>query len=195
MTAGKKVDYSDLWENFTSHNNLDALSVIYKDHFDLLLNLGLKYTVDQQTIENTVQNVFSYFIKTRTNINTVNNVSGYIIQSFRRQLFLELRKQKKTLLTDSFSEFRFSYYNPQQYHEDRQEEEQLHRIVKEIIKNLQPKQQEIIYLRFNCNLSFKEISSMLDIEVDSCYKAVYRSVKAIRSEAEKRLLTRKASSH
>lgn len=193
--SGQKVDYSNLWEGFTSNNDLDALSIIYKDHFDLLLNLGFKYTVDQQAIENAIQNIFSYFIKTRNNINTVNNVSGYIIQSFRRQLFLELKKQKKTFLTDSFSDGHFNYYNPHHLNEDLEEKEQLHQIVKEIVQNLQPKQQEIIYLRFNCNLSFKEISSLLDIEVDSCYKSVYRSVKAIRSEAEKRLPIRKASSY
>ena len=72
-----------------------------------------------------------------------------------------------------------------------EEEDQKLKMVRQIISELNPKQQEIINLRFNYNLSYKEISSLLEITVESCYKSVYRSVSAIRSKAENSLHQKK----
>jgi RNA polymerase sigma factor (sigma-70 family) len=185
MIIPQNKNYSELWDSFISQNNQKALSTIYTDHFNLLFKFGLKYTSDKQTIENAIQNVFSYFLSIRKKLKPVQSIAGYLIQSFRRQLFLELKKQKKIVLAEKFSEQDFNYYNAQEKKEDLEEADRMLQIVKRIIGKLKPKQQEIIYLRFNCNLSYDIISSMLDISVDSCYKSVCRSVKAIRIEAVK----------
>jgi RNA polymerase sigma factor (sigma-70 family) len=183
MIISQNKYYSDLWDKFISQNSQEALSTIYVDHYNRLFKFGLRYTSDKQIVENAIQNVFSYFLKIRKKLGPVNTISGYLIQSFRRQLYLELKKQKKIVLYETFSEGDFNYYNAQEQKEDLDGRDQMLQIVRRIISTLRPKQQEIIYLRFNCNLSYEEISSMLDISVDSCYKSVCRSVKAIRSEA------------
>jgi RNA polymerase sigma factor (sigma-70 family) len=183
MIIAQNKYYSDLWDKFISQNSQEALSIIYIDHYNRLFKFGLRYTSDKQIVENAIQNVFSYFLKIRKRLGPVNTISGYLIQSFRRQLYLELKKQKKIVLYETFSEADFNYYNAQEQKEDLEGRDQMLQIVRRIISTLRPKQQEIIYLRFNCNLSYEEISSMLDISVDSCYKSVCRSVKAIRLEA------------
>ena len=191
MPVSQNNDYAKLWEMFVSQNNQEALSVIYKNHFDLLYNFGFKYTSDKEVIENSIQNIFVYFLKIRKKLGPVNNVSGYLMQSFRRQLFLELKKGKKNVLFETFPEEYFNYDNVRKENEEDEEKDHLYQIVTKIIENLNPKQKEIINLRFIYGLNYKEISSMLDISVDSCYKSVYRSVIAIRFEAEKIFLQKK----
>ena len=185
MSVSQNSYYIKLWEMFISQNNQEALSIIYKDHFDLLYNFGFKYTSDIEAIENSIQNIFGYFLKIRKKLGPVNNISGYLIQSFRHELYLELKKQKKMVLSETFPEEYFNYDSAQKENEAEEKRDQLHQTMMEIIKNLNPKQQEIINLRFIDRLNYKEISSMLNISVDSCYKSVYRSVISIRYEAER----------
>ena len=53
------------------------------------------------------------------------------------------------------------------------------------MEHLTEKQKEILFLRFQCELSYAEIAIMLDIAVDSCYKMIYRSLKELRFDLEK----------
>jgi len=146
----------------------------------------LKHTSDTQIIEDSIQNTFSYFLKVRKKLGLVTNVPGYLFMSFRRQLFLDLKNQKKSLHNEKLSEKHFAYFsNPEQDQSDLDEENQLRMVVKECIGKLSEKQQEIIYLKYDCELSYEDISDMLDITVESCHKSIYRSIKAIRVEAQK----------
>ena len=125
-------------------------------------------------------------ITLRKSIGDVKNLTGYLICTLRRQLFLELNKQKKTILTEKLPEEQFDFFkSPEQDISDKEDLKQLHVIIKQCIGNLTNKQQEIIYLRFESGISYEEISEMLHISVDSCYKLVYRSIKTIRSEVGK----------
>jgi RNA polymerase sigma factor (sigma-70 family) len=179
-------NYSAIWESFISHDNREALSSIYFDHYDLLFNFGLKHTLDTQIIEDSIQNTFGYLLKVRKQLGLVNNVPGYLFMSFRRQLFLDLKKQKKSLFAEKLSENQFDYFsNPEQELSDLENENELRRVVKDCISKLSAKQQEMIYLRYECDLSYEDISLMLDITVESCHKSIYRSIKAIRTEAQK----------
>ncbi len=191
MPISQNSYYIELWEMFISQDNQDSLSIIYKDHFDLLYNFGFKYTSNTDAIENSIQNIFGYFLKKRKKLGPVNNMSGYLIQSFRHELYLELKKQKKFILCPTFPEGYFNYESAQKENESEEKRDQLHQTMMAIIKKLNPKQQKIINLRFIERFSYKEISSILNISVDSCYKSVYRSVTSIRNEAERVLPQKK----
>ena len=191
MPISENSYYIELWEMFISQNNQESLSIIYKDHFDLLYNFGFKYTSDTYAIENSIQNIFGYFLKKRKKLGPVNNMSGYLIQCFRHELYLALKKQKKIVLCQTIPEGYFNHDNAQKENESEEKRDQLHQTMMTIIKKLNPKQQKIINLRFIERFSYKEISDMLNISVDSCYKSVYRSVTSIRHEAERVLPQKK----
>jgi RNA polymerase sigma factor (sigma-70 family) len=186
MKVPQNKNYSSMWESFITQDNREALSLIYFDHYDHLFNFGLKHTTDHQIIEDSIQNTFGYFLKVRKKLGSVNNVPGYLFMSFRRQLLLDLKKQKKSLMTDKLPDNQFGYFsNPEQDLSDQEDENKLRMIVKECIGKLPAKQQEMIYLRYECDLSYEDISAMLEITVESCHKSVYRAIKTIRTEAQK----------
>ena len=191
MPISQNSYYIELWETFISQNNQEALSIIYKDHFDLLYNFGFKYTSSTDAIENSIQNIFGYFLKKRKKLGPVNNMSGYLIQCFRHELYLALKKQKKFVFFQSFPEGYLNHDSDQKENESEESRDQLHQTMMAVIKKLNPKQQKIINLRFIERFSYKEISDMLNISVDSCYKSVYRSVTSIRHEAERVLPQKK----
>jgi len=51
----------------------------------------------------------------------------------------------------------------------------------EAVNNLPPKQKEIIYLKFEEEMDYKEISEVMNISVDSARKLMYRSLISLRN--------------
>ncbi len=174
------------WNQFINEGDLDALSRIYFQYYDLLFSYGHKITLDSQIVEDSIQNVFLSFIKSRKNITAVRSLNGYLISSFRRELFSNLERKKKILYTADITTEQFDYYKiREQSYIDKKESEKLYKIVKQCISNLSSKQQEIVYLRFESEISYEDIAQMMGISVDSCYKSVYRTIKSIREEVAK----------
>lgn len=176
----------DVWNKFIVDGDLDALSQIYFQYYDLLFDYGHRHIADKQLVEDVIQDIFINFISLRKNIGLVKNLNGYIFSVFRRQLFLDYNKRKRTILIEKFPEEQFDYFGSQEHNiSDNENIEQLYSTVKNCIENLTNSQREIIYLRFEKEISYEEIALTLNISVDSCYKSTYRSIKIIRSEVEK----------
>jgi RNA polymerase sigma factor (sigma-70 family) len=186
MKMMNRKEQTENWEKFILEGDLNALSLIYLHFYDQLYSYGLKHSSNKQVVEDSIQNVFLNLIKYRKNICQVRNLAGYLTSSFRHQLFLDMNSQKRIILKDQYSEGHFDYYrHSEQVNADGRNLETIYATIRECVSNLTGKQQEIIYLRFEQGLSYDEISSMLNMSVDSCYKSVYRSVHAIRSQVEK----------
>lgn len=184
----KDRDYNLLWRRFIDEGEQESLSVIYMDHYDLLFNYGYKFTKETNTIEDSIQNVFSYFLKTRKSLPLVNNIRGYILQCFRRQLFLDIKKQKRITQVADIPEDSFGYFSsPEQDILNKESKNELKTMIRESISHLSARQKEMIYLIYVFGLTYEEISAILGISVESCYKTVYRSLCAIRNDAEKLL--------
>lgn len=174
------------WSQFIKDGDMDSLSRIYFQYYDLLYTYGLKITSDSQTIEDSIQNIFLSCIKSRKKITAVRSLTGYLISSFRRELFNNLEKKRKIIFTADMNSEKFDFYKTQEQDTiEKDELEKLHHIIKRCIGNLTFKQQEILYLRYNSEISYEEIAQMLDMSIDSCYKSVYRAIKTIREESER----------
>lgn len=189
MRISNDIDFSTTWNHFTSNGNEEAFSKVYNGHYNLLYYVGLKYTPDKQVVEDAIQNIFVNLLKNRTKLSLVNNVRGFLLKSFRRQLFLDLKKQKKLSLFGQMTEAPFDYFNgTEQNLYEKDEPDELQIALKKSLLNLSDRQKEIIYLRYDCDLSYEEISGILEISVESCYQSVYRSVKTLKVDIEQRLL-------
>uniref|UniRef100_UPI00321678D8 RNA polymerase sigma factor n=1 Tax=uncultured Draconibacterium sp. TaxID=1573823 RepID=UPI00321678D8 len=186
MKIPKRNDQIAEWNQFIKDGDLNALSQIYFHYYDFLYTYGLKHTSEKQVVEDVIQDVFIKLIGHRNDIGEVINLSGYLLVTFRHELFLRLSKQKKIILTDKVPEETFDYFkSPEQNISEKETMVFTQRVIKKCIGNLTPKQQEIIYLRFESEIEYEEIAEILNISVDSCYKSVYRSIKILRSEVEK----------
>jgi RNA polymerase sigma factor (sigma-70 family) len=185
----QEISQNKSWSLFLRDGNEDALSHIYADNYDLLYDYGLRFTSNIHIVEDAIQDMYINLIKYRKNIGLVKNLQGYLICAFRRQLFLDLNKQKVLISTEQMPEGFFDYFksSDSDSHE-KEEKEFLHSIVVECISKLTDKQKEIIYLKFEREIEYEEIAVILNISVESCYKSIYRSLKSIRCSAEKVIL-------
>lgn len=189
MKVVENSSHIEIWNKFILDGNTDALSQIYFHYYDCLFDYGLKHATDKQLVEDTIQNVFISFIKFRERIGSVKNLTGYLISAFRRQLYLDLNKQKKTIPTEQFPQEHFDYFRcPEQDLSDVENKERLYSTIEQCVSKLTDKQREIIFLRFEREIPYEEIAQILNISVESCYKSSYRSIKIIKSEVEKMMV-------
>ncbi len=179
-------DYQVIWDSFISNGHQKYLGMIYFGYYDLLYNLGLKYTRDVQTIEDAIQNLFGYFLQMGVKLHPVKNLRGYIIQSFHYQLLKDIKRRNRICKTGNLRVEKDDFQDPEVNEVfEQQWSSRLKLKLEHCMLNLTPKQKEILYLRFQCELSYSEIAIILDIAVDSCYKMVYRSLKELRQDIEK----------
>ena len=179
-------DYPAIWESFVATGDKEAIGMIYFGHYDLLYNFGLKYTSDIQIIEDSIQNIFGYFLKSGGKFSSVKNLRGYLLQSFRHQLLLDLKKRNKVSHLKKNSQEKDDSHEPEvdEVYENEWSNLRLQKL-DQCMEHLSKKQKEVLFLRFKCELSYSEISDILCIAVDSCQKLVYRSLKALREDFEK----------
>jgi RNA polymerase sigma factor (sigma-70 family) len=177
-----------MWEEFRLDGSSEALSLIYYEHFDFLYDFALKYTNDRSLIQDSIQNVFGYLLKRQKKLYPVSNLRYYLLQAFRRELFDQLKRQKKMHLSAEITESpELLCYNEIEDQMDSEERDRVISLVHKSIAKLGAKQQEMINLRFNQDLEYNEIAKMLSISVDSCYQSIYRSIKFIKEDIEKTL--------
>lgn len=192
MIKPEKHDYEVIWDLFIADGNQEALGVIYFSHYNLLYNFGLKYTNDVQMIEDAIQDIFSYLLKSGRHLSPVINLKAYLLQSFRHRLMFDLKKKNRFISSNQFSKFVVEHQEPEVNEIFEQEwSSRLGQTISKCIERLSERQKEVIFLRFQSELSYNEIALMLDITVDSCYKLVHRSLKEIRVELERMQITSK----
>lgn len=178
------------WDDFVNSGSMKALSVVYHGYFDYLFNYGRRFTSEDHLIEDAIQNVFTNLIKSGSKLRRVNNVRFYLTISFRNELFQQIRHRRKLSLGVESGEINFA---PSYTVEDKiVQEESRWSMKKALLRSLQkltPKQQEVLYMRYDCGLTYEEISETMNISVESCRTTVYRAVKSIRSEFDQLNIT------
>jgi len=180
-------DYTSDWNEFILTGSKKALSVVYLEHFDFLYSYGKKLTRHDHQVEDSIQNLFTYILGNREKLRMVRNVRAYLMASFHHELFRLIRGKRNP--EGSLDIMEENVFTPEYSIEDEMMVEEsdvrLRKILLECLRKLTPRQQEILYLKFDSNLSYEEISGMFGISVESCRTSVYRIIRGIRDDMKK----------
>jgi RNA polymerase sigma factor (sigma-70 family) len=185
VAEDKNNGYIDVWERFINGND-DAISFLYFEFFDEMLNFGLKYTQDIGVVEDCIQDFFVELFNKRESLPKVNNIKFYFFSSIKHKLLRQLKRKNFFQQDDRIAESNFFIdYSFEAELITEETKKQYSKLLEKCIGQLSPNQKEAIYLRFNCGMDYNEISSILEINVASSRTLIYRSVKAIKDMIEK----------
>ena len=189
MKERKKINiqktYQSEWNAFLKFGNMEALSVIYEDNFDLLLNYGRKFCHEETIIEDSIQNIFTSLIRSREKLGEINNVRQYLMIAHRNELFELISKSRKTIISENIPDILFRpEYSVEVEIVEKEGQMRLKKFLKDSLQKLSSHQQEVLYLKYDVGLSYEDISNTLNISVESCRTAIYRSIKTIRADVE-----------
>jgi len=171
----------DLW-NQIRKGDAQAYNELYDRYVDSLFTFGIQYTNDETLVQDAIHDIFIELHRYRKTVAEQVQVKSYLFKSLHNDILRKLKMRSKTVLLDDFTE---------DINETESVEEQL--ILGEItmmknaklelaLNSLTEKQRYALNLRFTEDLSYEEISSALNISLESCRTLIYRSLKDLRLE-------------
>ncbi|RIH65477.1 sigma-70 family RNA polymerase sigma factor [Mariniphaga sediminis] len=183
MSGSTKNDsYKDIWQKFIDGDR-EALSALYFDFFDVLLNFGMKYSSDRYLVEDCIQNIFVDLIRNKGNGKQINNIKFFLLKSIKNQILYQQRKTQKLIPVAESGTINFNItYSIEHTVISKDTEETRDRFLNMVKENLTNKQKEALYLRFNCGFEYAQISELMNISVESCRTLLYRTIKSLKEK-------------
>ncbi|NSL91143.1 RNA polymerase sigma factor [Chitinophaga solisilvae] len=181
------VNEETLWQNIRAGDQ-QAFSILYEAAADMLYAYALRYFPDKEMIKDCIHDLFADLYTQRQNLAPQVNIKFYLLVSFRRRLkaahkkssFLSLREDMTG--AEPLFQLTFEAQDVQSKLIAREEEQAvLQRLAVEMNK-LPARQKEILYLKYNCGLSYEEVAVLMQITVPTCRTLAYRAIRQLRQE-------------
>lgn len=174
------MDDVSLW-NLLLKGDTKTLETLYRRHYDLLLNYGLKYYSDQELIKDCIQDLFIKLHKSNRLKETL-HVRSYLLKSVKNILLDKLSTQKETVnLIDECFHVEIDDPAFEQLFLKNDEDLTMSKQLLEAYDKLPENQKNAIYLRYIKGLSYKEIAETMDINPQSSMNLVSRALTKLRS--------------
>ncbi len=170
-----------LWD-FARHGDAKALSVLYRRHYDLMFNFGLKYVRDEEVVKDCIQDIFVKFSVSRR-LSHTDYVRSYFLTALRNSILDKMAARKPTDELDERA-FRLEIEDAAIERMFSRSDEQI-RLGKRLMAaygELTENQRTAIYLRFVSGLSYKEIAAVLEINPQSSMNLVSRAIARLRAK-------------
>mgnify|MGYP006293493459 FL=1 len=167
-----------IWENFKSGHR-KAFEIIYNEFVDVMFSYGSRITKDRDMLEDCIHDVFISLYQYGSELRKPESLEFYLLKSLKHTIFRKLKESDRYLNDQKINEtfdLKFSVENTDSTNIS---DEQTKKLQKEIQK-LDSKKRELLFLKFNSGLTYKEIGKLLDLNPDAVKKQVYRLLKFMR---------------
>ncbi len=174
-----------IWSDF-KEGSQEAFSFLYHTYYRKLYNYGYSIIADKELLKDNLQELFLELWRDREKLGDAQSIQVYLLVSFRRKLFSKIRAIRKTpngTGTESLSEdsFETALINEQA------DSEQNHRLAKEL-EDLPKRQKEAIYLRFYQELTYGQITEIMNLQYQTVRDLIYKGLKTLRQNLKSILL-------
>lgn len=180
LSPGPNEKY--LWQRVKAGSEL-SFSLLYKRYTKLLYNYGMHHCHDHNLVMDCLQEIFTSIWDNRTTLSDVYAVNTYLFKSFRRLMHKKLTWRRRfSLSLDRSKEVSFEIVLPIEYIIER-DEDVVVRIarLRQCIGSLTKRQREALFLRFYNGLNYAEVASIMELQVDSVYNLISKSIDTLRT--------------
>ena len=187
---GDSLDDIHVWQNIKRDNEL-AFSIIYRKYTQRLYNYGMHCCHDHDLVMDCLQELFVSIWDKRKNLSVVHSVSSYLFKSFRRLLMRKLSWRKRFLRSidakqEKYFEIVLSVEALIEIGEHQKEQSEK---LQQSLVTLTKRQREAIFLKFYNDLSYSDIASIMDLQVDSVYNVISKAIDALRHRLKTVVIT------
>jgi RNA polymerase sigma factor (sigma-70 family) len=144
----------------------------------------MKFVSDESLVKDCIQDLFVKLHNNRTSLSPTTNPRFYLLLSLKNMILDAIARNKRlTYVSPEDLPFIASY----QYLTEEDEagyDEEIKQKFEQVLSMLNPRQKEAIYLRFQLDLSYEEISQLLGINYQSARNLIHRSITKIRDNMD-----------
>ncbi|MBF0647924.1 RNA polymerase sigma factor [Dysgonomonas sp. GY75] len=152
----------------------------YKKYVNELYSYAISLGFTENNCMDSIHDIFVSIFFNGVKFHDTDNIKYYLFRSLKNKL-INIRKQEQRLTFDNMDHCDFAI-NISAIDTIMNEEEQLQteNTVRRLMESLTNNQREAIYLRYMQNMEYNEIALLLDINVESVRKLVYRGMCELR---------------
>lgn len=182
LTIHHKQDL-DCWLAFTQGSRED-LGILFRRHYPDLYKYGHKICTDPSLLEDCIQELFIELWQNKNAPPTV-SVKAYLLKAIKYKILKALHKRSLTRLQADMPEDSFFEISYETLIIDKQDHtEKIARVVN-ALDQLSARQKEIIYLKFYQNLSYEEVSDIMNINYQVARNLLSQAIKAMKRILQK----------
>ena len=167
-----------LWNQFKNGDE-EAFAALFRTYYSGLFNYGCKIAADTELVEDCIQELFLDVWRSSGKTEIV-SLKAYIFKAFKFKLIRLINKNNKVQpLTTTAAEngFELSHDN---FIIDKELSANKKEKILRALQELSPRQKEIIYLKFYQDLSYEEVSEIMQINYQAARNLIYQSIKAMK---------------
>lgn len=167
-----------------------AYRLFYTHHYNDFIKFGRLITSHTQIVEDAIQNILIWFIQNPKKIKKLDRPDLYLFQSLRNNLIREVKKsqqshappidQDEIHLSDQLAD------SPERHILMTEESQNKYRQLQSEIEQLPDYLKQSLYLRFFSNLSYQEISEIMQIQPNVARIYIHRAVERLRKTLKSR---------
>jgi RNA polymerase sigma factor (sigma-70 family) len=165
-----------LWNQF-KHGDEEAFVTLFRNYYPGLFNYGCKITSDNDLVEDCIQELFLEIWRSNGKADIL-SMRAYIFKAFKFKLVRLITKNNKV---QSYTAVEHAF---ELSHENFIIDKEISAIKKEKIlaalEELSPRQKEIIYLKFYQDLSYEEVSEIMQINYQAARNLIYQAIKLMK---------------
>lgn len=174
-----------LWKSFRNGNDR-AFYELYDQYSDALYSFGMQFCKDPGFVKDCIHDLFLELHKYREQLQPTDSIRFYLFRALRR--IIHKQKLNITLLSlDHKIEQTLRAHAPGSeetiIHSEIQQENM--DLLTNAVSQLTKVQQRALFLKFEQDLDYAEIASLLNISVESARTNMYRALKALRKSLSK----------
>lgn len=175
---------SELWRNFKKGKNW-ALTKIFCDNYDMLFYYAMGFQISDEIAKDLIQDLFLKLWNSKNKLASTNKIKPYLLKSFRTILIDHATKEKKLETRKNVEtdiEFTASV------EEDLIIKESNRQLIKELkyaIQQLNPRESELIYLKFYFRLDNHSIAEVMNIKYQSVKNLYMSALTNLREKMKK----------
>jgi RNA polymerase sigma factor (sigma-70 family) len=143
----------------------EALAALFRRHYAILYDYGLKLSRQEELAKDGIQEVFAYIWEKRQGLAAADSVRAYLLVALRRHLLKALAKQQQ--LQESHQQFELleggEYFSPEELLIMQEKAEAEKRALQKALKEIPSRVREALYLKTYDGLSYREIAVIMNV--------------------------------
>jgi len=145
-----------------------------------LYRYGRKFTGDENLLEDCIQELFIELWQAKTRTPVV-SVRAYLLKSLKYKLLKAYRKSRDMVpISGEGEESAFELSHENFLIAGEENEEKKRRVLK-ALEQLSGRQKEIIYLKYYQNLSYDEVSEIMNINYQVARNLLYQAIRSLKN--------------
>ena len=175
------MNEAELWSKVLS-GDMTALSLLYKQNYNLLFNWGMRFVSDEEFVKDCIQDVFVKICSSRK-LSSTPYVRSYLLTSLRNMIFERVASAHDDVsISGRLFEIDDNDSGIELLFKDDDDSRMLGRRLVMAYNSLTYNQRVSVYLRYVRGLSYKEIAAVMEMNPQSAMNLVSRALKSLRSE-------------